>query len=154
MKLPNTPAALPDLPCACATVRRAARLVTQLYGDHLRGNRLEASQISLLSILHNRPGRSQAVLARVLGFDKTTLSRNLKLLQKKGWVKSAPVEDRRELGLFLTEAGQDVVKATHPGWQRAQQQLQAAMSPAEWELMWKAMRTLTQAAYTARLSQP
>jgi DNA-binding MarR family transcriptional regulator len=154
MKYPVTPAALPDLPCACATVRRAARLFTQLYGDHLRNHGLEASQIALLSILHNRPGRSQAVLARVLGFDKTTLSRNLKLLQKKGWVRSAPVEASRELGLFLTDAGQEIVKTTHPGWQKAQQQLQSAMSPAEWQLMWKAMRALTQAAYTARITQP
>jgi DNA-binding MarR family transcriptional regulator len=152
-KTQATPRALPDLPCACATVRRAARLVTQLYGHHLRSNKLEASQFTLLSVLNRRPGNSQVVLGKVLGFDKTTLSRNLKLLQKKGWVESAAVEGRRERGLYLTAAGRKLVRAATPGWNRAQEQLRSAMSSAEWKTMWEAMRALTRAAREVQCRQ-
>ncbi|MCU1320720.1 MAG: transcriptional regulator, MarR family [Acidobacteriaceae bacterium] len=142
---------LPDLPCACATVRRASRLVTQLYGSHLRDHGLEASQLSILSFLNAQPGKSQVALASVLGFDKTTLSRNLKLLQKNGWVKSAKIEGQKELVLHLTRAGQRLVKSSHADWQKAQTQLQSAMTSAEWDTMWKGLRILTQSAHTANL---
>src|SRR5262249_39614614 len=63
---------LPDIVCACATLRRAARLVTQLYDEELRLH-LPASQFALLSAIESRPGCNQSMLARMLAFDKTTL---------------------------------------------------------------------------------
>jgi DNA-binding MarR family transcriptional regulator len=142
----NPASPLPDLPCACATARRAARLVTQLYSAHLRSYGLEAAQVSLLAILKNRPGRSQTQLAKALGYDKTTLSRNLKLIEQNGWVKAEAIAGQRENGLYLTREGRKLVKQTAPGWDRAQEQLRSAMTRAEWKAMWKGMRALTRAA--------
>jgi DNA-binding MarR family transcriptional regulator len=136
---------LPDLACACATARRAARLITQMYSDHLRGYGLEAAQFSLLSALHQHPGCSQTQLARALGYDKTTLSRNVKLLHKNGWVRTQPAQ--RESALFLTPEGKKILARAQPGWNRAQQQLRSAMSPAEWNAMGKGMRALTRTAH-------
>jgi len=138
---------LPGLPCACAAARRAARLVTQLYGEHLRPYGLEATQLALLSALDSKPGRSQVKLARALGLDKTTLSRNLKLLETNGWVASEPVDGRREAGLYLTTAGQRLVKKSHAGWSNAQQQLRSAMTRAEWDAMWNGLHLLTRATH-------
>ena len=71
--------------CACATVRRAARLVTQLYDGELRP-RLEASQFMLLTALERKPGCTQAALARIFGFDKTTVTRIESLSNARaGW---------------------------------------------------------------------
>src|SRR5215469_9326929 len=76
---------LPDISnCACATLRRAARLVTQLYDEELRLH-LPASQFALLSAIKSRPECTQSMLARMLAFGKTTLSRNLALLRRNGW---------------------------------------------------------------------
>jgi DNA-binding MarR family transcriptional regulator len=142
----QSPPPLPDIPCACATARRAARLVTQMYSEHFRTYGLEAAQVSLLTFLDNQPGKSQTQLARALGYDKTTLSRNLKLLQKNGWTRTEPQEGHRESSLYLTPAGKKLVARTQPGWNRAQQQLRSAMTPTEWNAMWKGMRALTRAA--------
>jgi len=150
---PAKSAPLPDLPCACATARRAARLITQLYGEHLHGFGLEAAQLSLLSALGSQPGTSQKQLALALGLDKTTLSRNLKLLYENGWVRAEPAEDHREARLSLTAEGRTVVHRATPQRLRAQNQLQSAMTPAEWKAMWTGMKALTRAAHQLRSSK-
>jgi DNA-binding MarR family transcriptional regulator len=141
---------LPDLMCACGAARRAARALTQLYDSQLRSSGVEVSQLGLLSILDSRPGSSQAAVGRMFGMDKTTLSRNFKLLKRKGWVEPATGKDERERGFRLTPAGRERLRAARPLWKKAQEQLRSAMSAGEWETMWKVLRVTTQAAYKAR----
>lgn len=139
----------PEIECACATVRRAARLVTQLYDDELRRH-LEASQFAMLSVLERRPDCNQAMLARALGFDKTTISRNLSLLEKKGWIEHQMASDRRERGFRLTNVGRRLLKTARPAWRRAQGRLRSAMTSEQWDEMWQAFRNVTNAAYQGR----
>jgi DNA-binding MarR family transcriptional regulator len=140
---------LPDLGCACANVRRAARLVTQLYGHEIGGG-IEAAQFSLLLMLSRRPGSSQAPLGRRLGLDKTTLSRNLTLMKKNGWIELAKSDDHRERGYRLTTAGEKLLAATKPGWKRAQEKLRALLGSAEWESMQGMFAKVARAATEAR----
>jgi DNA-binding MarR family transcriptional regulator len=92
------PNPLPDLGCACANLRRAARLVTQFY-SHEIGPDVEPAQFSLLSVLHRNHRASQAPLGRALGLDKTTMSRNLGLMGTNGWIGLDSTEDRRECAI-------------------------------------------------------
>jgi DNA-binding MarR family transcriptional regulator len=137
---------LPDIECACASVRRAARLVTQIYDEELRGH-LEASQFALLSALEQQSDCSQSMLARALGMDKTTVSRNLSLLATKGWIERQTATDQRERGFRLTPAGCRLLKAARPAWRRAQARLRSAMTGEQWDQMRQAFRNLTNAAY-------
>ncbi len=152
-KLPG-PDALVDLPCACATVRRAARAVTQLYDGHLRSSEIEGTQFALLSVLSSQGPCSQAAIVERFALDKTTLSRNLKLLKNKGWIETAEAEDRRERRYLLTAAGERRLGAARPAWRRAQEHLRASMTGKEWDAMWTAFRALTAAAHTARRGMP
>ena len=142
-------ASLPDLECACANVRRAARLITQLFGNEM-GNRLEPSQFSLLTVLSRRPGSNQASCGNILGLDKTSLSRNLRLMQKNGWIEPVVSDDRRERGYRLTVAGEKIFAETKPGWVRAQTRLRKAMTAAEWDNMQKTFGHAAAAAVRAR----
>jgi DNA-binding MarR family transcriptional regulator len=141
---------LVDFPCACATVRRAARAVTQLYDGHLRDSRIEGTQFALLSVLSSQGPCSQAAIGHRFALDKTTLSRNLKLLKNKGWIETTAAEDGRERRYVLTVAGEKRLAAAKPAWRRAQEHLRSAMSAKEWDTMWNVFRTLTTAAHTAR----
>jgi DNA-binding MarR family transcriptional regulator len=140
---------LPDIVCACATLRRAARLVTQLYDEELRPH-LPTSQFALLSAIASRPGCSQATLARTLAFDKTTLSRNLALLKRNGWVEHAAADDQRERGFRPTAAGEELLTAARPGWRRAQNRLRSKMTAAQWRDMWRVLHDVTDSAHQAR----
>jgi DNA-binding MarR family transcriptional regulator len=143
------PNPLPDLGCACANLRRAARLVTQLY-SHEIGPDVEPAQFSLLSALHRNPGASQAPLGRALGLDKTTMSRNLRLLEANGWLKLALTEDRRERCYRLTPAGEKTLAASKPGWVRAQVKLRAALQTGEWETLSTVFGRVAEAALAAQ----
>lgn len=140
-----------ELACACATVRQAARTVTQLYDHHLRQSDIEAPQFALLSVLQAIGPSSQAAIGQRLAMDKTTLSRNLALLKKKGWIETAPAEDGRERRYVLSAAGRERVAAARPAWRRAQEQLRASMTTKEWNVMFQALRAMTLAARSARV---
>jgi DNA-binding MarR family transcriptional regulator len=138
--------ALPDLGCACATIRRAARLVTQVYSQEMGWN-VEPSQFSLLMALSRLPESPQAPLCRALGLDKTTLSRNLALMHRNGWLEPAESKgDRRDRGYRLTAAGKEVLEKTLPGWQRAQAKLRAALEPGHWDEMMKMLGQVARVA--------
>ena len=144
----RSPAVL-DLPCACATTRRAARAVTQLYDSHLRASDIEATQFALLSVLESRGPCSQASISPLLAIDKTTLSRNLKLLKNRGWIEATGAADRRERRFVLSAAGKKHLAKAKPAWRRAQEQLRSSMTAKQWDAMWKAFRVVTEAAQKA-----
>jgi DNA-binding MarR family transcriptional regulator len=140
---------LPELGCVCATVRRTARLVTQVYDAELRGL-VDAPQFALLSALDRKPGCPQAALGRILGLDKTTLSRNLRILERNGWIEPAPAGDLRERGFVLSADGKRLLTAARPRWTRAQERLRSAMTPQQWDALWGAFRAVTEAARTVQ----
>lgn len=134
--------------CACAKVRQVARLVIQLYEDELHEH-LPVQQFGLLSVILHRPGCNQAILARELDFDKSTLSRNLKLLEKNGWIRHVESDDLRERGYHLTPSGAKIQSAAKPGWERAQKRLRNAMTDKQWDAMWQTLGDVTDAAREA-----
>jgi DNA-binding MarR family transcriptional regulator len=144
----SDPTPLPDLVCACASIRRAARLVTQLYG-HEMGRKMEPTQFAVLSALNRKPGARQSSLGRILGLDKTTMSRNLGVMHRNGWIEPARAEDPRERGYRLTRPGRKILAATHPAWARAQAKLRERLRPGEWETMMRLVDRVSQAAIAA-----
>jgi DNA-binding MarR family transcriptional regulator len=116
-----------QLPCACANLRRADRLVTQFYDDALRPCGLRITQFTLLQALNLAPQISQKQLAALLEIDSTTLTRTLAPLRRKGWVRSVTGTDRREVRLSLTAAGRRKFERAFPYWQGAQKGLRQAL---------------------------
>src|SRR5205807_1442140 len=121
-----------QLPCACANLRRAGRVVTQLYDAVLRPTGLSIAQFTLLQALHLAPEISQKQLSELLEIDSTTLTRTLAPLRHKGWLQSRTGTDRRELRLSLTPAGKREYKRVLPYWQKAQKSLQKALGKENW----------------------
>lgn len=108
------------LPCACANLRRAVRVVTQFYDTVLRPSGMRVTQFTLLQALNQVPEISQKQLAELLEIDSTTLTRTLAPLRRKGWLRSEVGNDRRELRLSLTRAGKRHYENALPYWQSAQ----------------------------------
>ena len=77
--------AVSDLGCACASARRLARTLTQLYDWRLRQVDVAAPQFAILATLEYGPS-SQVALGQRHALDKTTVSRNVQGLKRKGWV--------------------------------------------------------------------
>ena len=126
---------LPTLPCACASLRRASRAVSQLYDRELRPAGLNTAQFTLLQALARTGRITQGQLGRMLALDSTTLSRTLRPLQSRGWIRCDPGQDRRERHMELIGAGRTRLDKATPAWERAQRRLQSRLASAEWDAL-------------------
>jgi len=137
------------LPCACANLRRASRAVTQLYDQELRESGLRVTQFTLLQALELTGKLNQGRLGELLFLDSTTLTRTLRPLLGRGWVRSLPGEDRRERHFQLTPAGRRQLEYARPRWERAQQRLQKVLGARAWQGMQTILVAVTEAAQRA-----
>ena len=124
-----------SLPCACANLRRAARIVTQRYDQQLQPAGIKTTQFTLLQALTRTGSISQGNLGELLGLDSTTLTRTLAPLRRKGWIETKPGQDRREVRLTLTAEGKRKYLSALHYWQSAQRQLRRVLSEAGWKQM-------------------
>jgi DNA-binding MarR family transcriptional regulator len=120
------------LSCACANLRRAARVITRLYDAALRPSGVGVAQFTLLQALNTAPGMSQKQLASLLEIDSTTLTRTLEPLRRAGWLRSTAGDDRREVHLALTAAGKHAYRRALPYWKRAQGEFVRALGTESW----------------------
>ena len=107
--------------CICLRMRKAARRVTQIYDQQLEPYSLTITQYGLLGHLKRFDGIGVGALAEKLEMDPTTLTRNLRPLERRGFVTLTrdPI-DRRNRNLNLTEAGREKLAMARPGWEAAQ----------------------------------
>jgi DNA-binding MarR family transcriptional regulator len=108
------------LRCTCFNLRKAARAVTQLYDEFLRPSGLRATQFSLLMLIRGLGPIRITELAEEAVMDRTTLKRNVDLLQREGLVRVQPGEDARSREVSLTAAAEQRLARALPLWQRAQ----------------------------------
>ena len=118
--------------CACFNLRKAARAVTQLYEAALAPSSIHATQFSVMVALALVDGAPLSRVADGLVMDRTTLTRNLRPLQRRGWVRIEAGEDRRERNLSLTRSGRAALERALPLWQQAQARLHEQIGDARW----------------------
>ena len=106
--------------CMGMRVRRASRVVANHYDKHLKPSGLKGTQFTLLNTIFMNPGANIGKLADILGLDRTTLNRNLKPLERKGWIRSGSGKDPRTRTLKLTNEGTGILKNALPFWLEAQ----------------------------------
>jgi DNA-binding MarR family transcriptional regulator len=109
--------------CTCFNLRKAARAVTQLYDDVLRPSGLRATQFSLLVLIRSAGKVPLTELAGAAVMDRTTLKRNLALLEREGLVRIGPGDDARVREVILTKAAEKRLAAALPYWRWAQAQV-------------------------------
>lgn len=134
-----------DLACACATLRRAERVVTKIYDAELRRAGMRLTQFTLLHALAQSPDVAQKELASMLDVDSTTLTRTLAPLRRDGLVTSTSGPDARRLQIRLTAKGAKELAAAMPHWQRAQLRIMDALGEDGWRDVHTSLAKLTAA---------
>ncbi len=109
--------------CVCAKLRKATRLVTNIYDEYLVSTGLKATQYGLLRNIQLMEQPSANKLATVMQIDKTTLARNLKVLERRELIRQREGEDRRVKVISLTEHGAGILRAAGRKWQEAQKEV-------------------------------
>ncbi len=105
--------------CLCLHVQRAARAVARRFDEALRPLALTNGQFSLLMSLNRPEPPSIGSVAHLLAMDRTTLTANLKPLERRGLVTVTVDEaDKRSRRMALTSAGRSLLAAAVPIWKR------------------------------------
>ncbi|MES0403379.1 MAG: MarR family winged helix-turn-helix transcriptional regulator [Hyphomicrobium sp.] len=118
--------------CTCANLRKAARVVTQRYDAALQPTGLKTTQFTLLATLTKRGDLPLTHLAEALVMDRTTLTRNLKPLVGKGFIRIENEQDQRVRKIKLTEKGSGAFKNALPHWAAVQSQIVAGLGLKRW----------------------
>jgi DNA-binding MarR family transcriptional regulator len=114
--------------CLCLAAQRAARTLARRFDEALRPAGLTSGQFSLLTSLNRPDAPSVGEVAEVLGMDRTTLTANLKPLERRGLMETrVDPEDRRSRQLALTEAGLQVLEIATPIWVRVHTETEALL---------------------------
>jgi len=113
--------------CACYNLRRAARATTRLYDDFLRPSGLRSTQYSMLMVTRVLGPVTVTKLAEMTVTERTTLTRNLTILEKKGLILIEPGKDRRERQVSITERGLKVLMEAIPLWETAQAHIEQGL---------------------------
>ena len=114
-------------PCACTRVRRAARLLTDNYDEALKPLGLKVTQFSLLRTVARMEAPSLTALAQEMALDRSTLGRNVGVLQREGLVSLSEGGDLRERTVSLTPQARRLVARAIPRWEEAQHRIERTL---------------------------
>jgi len=118
--------------CLCLHAQRAARAIARRFDEAFRPLDLKSGQFSLLMSLNRPAPPTLGSVATLLGMDRTTLTANLKPLERRGLVTVEPdPEDKRARRLALTEAGRDLLVDAVPLWEWTQAEIEKALGMSE-----------------------
>ncbi len=133
--------------CACFNLRKASRAVTKLFDGALQPTGLRSTQfVTLLSVhLHGPVGLP--ALAKELVIDRSTLTRNLAVLQKNGLIESSSLNGKRSRVFRLTDDGVQSVTEGIPLWEKAQSRFVTQFGRTKWA---DTLAVLSEAVETAR----
>lgn len=114
-------------PCYCAAIRAASRKTTAIYDSALAPAGMTLAQYSLMRRIDYAGSLSLTELGRVAELDRSTVGRNVRVLEKLGLAQATTAEDLREAAISLTPAGAQALTAAESLWGDAQRQVEALL---------------------------
>jgi len=119
--------------CAAVRTRRSARLVSRIYDEAFRELGIKGTQFSLLVAIKIGAPESISSFAEQMGLERTTLTRNLQLLEKKGFIEIGAEGYRRARSIHLLPKGQATLDKAIPEWQKAQSYVEEKFGSENWQ---------------------
>ena len=112
--------------CACDQLRRATRGVTQLYDNGMTGSGLKVTQLPIFVGLASAGDMPLTVLADRLALDRTTLTRNLRVLEDRGLIRTYEADDDARVRMVsMTLEGSTVLTAALERWEQVQERVES-----------------------------
>jgi DNA-binding MarR family transcriptional regulator len=106
--------------CIAMRVRLMNRVVTKVYDDSLRSHGLRAAQMNILVAVSLMKSVTPSEIERRLCLDKSTVSRNVDRMRRRGWLEFMPGKDGRSHQLEVTPQGAKLLGKAVTSWQQAQ----------------------------------
>ena len=132
--------------CLCHRTRMAARAVTRFYDEMLRSTGLRATQLAVLVAVGRDEVFSITALAKFIGMDRSTLTRNLAPLEREGLIRVGSEGWRRSRTVEMTKKGRSRLREALPFWEHAQETLRQKLGSRKWPIIMADLDDLIRAA--------
>lgn len=113
-----------DNPCYAINLKRAANSIIKFYDKMLEGTDLSVNQFSLLNDIKLIEPCTKQELAIYAKLDPSTITRNLAVLKKSGYIQDTSLVDSRESQISLTDIGNEAISISMEYWKKAQRKIQ------------------------------
>ncbi len=132
--------------CVVYNLRRTSRAVTQLYEEHLKPSGLLPTQFTLLAAVRVMGPVQMSIIAEELVLDRTTLTRNIRALDREGLVSIISAKgDQRMREVSITSKGLKKLEQAIPCWQEAQDLTIKMLSASRVDRMLSDLRAIVEA---------
>ena len=121
--------------CTGFNLKRATRVVQNLFDEAFKPVGLEGTQYTVLSHIYIFEPISLSKLADLMDVDRTTLARNLGPLEKRGLVEIKPGSDRRAKLINITDNGKELLSDALPIWKETQEKIKNSLGFENWDSM-------------------
>lgn len=101
--------------------------MTALYDEALAPLGINIAQFSALRNINRKAPVSLTDLAEAMELDRSTVGRNMKVLERMGLIAFATGKDQREALLSLTAEGHTLLERGNPIWDEIQNRLEARL---------------------------
>lgn len=128
--------------CLCFNLRKTTRVITQLYDNAMKPIGLNGTQFSLLVAITTIGAPTIALLAKVMQMDRTTLTRNIKPLEKQSLLTIKAGKDQRTRIVTLTTSGKNRLLEAIPLWEKTQKSVLEEFGQKRWASMTNDLKQL------------
>jgi DNA-binding MarR family transcriptional regulator len=115
--------------CYCIVLRKASRRISALYDEALAPHGINIAQFSAIRTINRNAPISLTELGDRMDLDRSTVGRNMKVLERRGLVASETGKDQREALLSLTPEGRALLERTDPIWEEVQNRIEDRLGP-------------------------
>jgi len=119
--------------CTSVNLRRAARAASYILYQHLQPTGLRPGQFGILVNISRVGSTTMTHLAESLVNDRTTITRNIALLERDGFVEVRAGKDKRVREISLTEQGKAKLDEAYPFWRQAEASIRERLGGDRWE---------------------
>jgi len=132
--------------CICIDLRTAAQRLTTMYDEAMASSGVSVNQFSLLHLIYSLEQPTLKALAAASGLDRSTLGRNIRVLEKLGFVTMHIGEDARARNVRMTSKGITAFRKAVPLWRDVQDSLTDKVGTAGRTQLKEILQTLTSSA--------
>ena len=134
------------VPCACSSVRRAARVLSRTYDASLASSGMNITQFAVMRAVRRHPGEPLTRVAEDLAMDRTSLYRELNSAQRKNWIKIRKDDDGRSRNAVVTEKGRNAMAKVDIDWVSIQTGVVERFGREKWKAFSAELKRLTECA--------
>jgi DNA-binding MarR family transcriptional regulator len=113
--------------CIGVRIRMLNRCISRIYDEQLRPHGLKFSQMNILTAIALEGPVQPRRIAETLCIEKSTLSRNTRVMQGNGWIEMIPGEAGNTQLLRTTPLGLQILKNARPAWRTAQKHIESLL---------------------------